>query len=151
MITILHGTDRLTIDERVASMRDAVDPSGISTSVVSDASSDISAVRSACGAVGFFGSGRLVIARDLLTSGPRKGRKSKDDPALESVIEVMLGVPDSTTLVVVEPTLDPKTEREIRKVVPSITIERFVVPRGMRLVDWTCQTSAPPSCRHRTE
>ncbi len=139
MITILHGTDRLTIDERVARMRHEVDPSGISTTVVSDASSDISAVRSACGAIGFFGSGRLVVARDLLTSGPRKGRKSKADPETVATIEMLGAVPDETTLLIVERTLDSKTEREIRKVVPSTTIERFAVPRGMRLVDWTCQ------------
>src|SRR6185312_12509676 len=77
MITILYGTDRLSIDERVDSLRGEIDPSGISTTIIDDASAAIATVRAAAGAVGFFGSGRLVIARDLLSGSSARGRRSK--------------------------------------------------------------------------
>ncbi|MGA7670606.1 MAG: DNA polymerase III subunit delta [Nitrolancea sp.] len=139
MITILHGSDRLTIDERVAAIRADVDPSGISTTVIDNAASDLGAVRSSCGALGFFGSGRFVVARDLLTSSKRRGRKSSSDDDGDSAVSVLGGVPRETTLLVVEPSLDPRMEHDIRKVVPDLQVERYDVPRGQRLVEWACQ------------
>ncbi len=139
MITIFHGTDRLTVEERIADARASMDPTGISTTIIDNASSDLSSVRSAAGAIGFFGTGRLVVARDLLSTGSKRGRKSKSDSSAESVVDILAGIPRETTLFVVELQLDPKTEREIRKVVPDVSIERYDVPRGRTLVEWTSE------------
>ncbi len=139
MITILYGSDRLTIDERVAAVRAEVDPSGISSTIIDNAAGDLSAVRSSCGALGFFGSGRFVVARDLLSVPKRRGRKAAGDDDGDSAVAILAGVPRETTLLVVEESLDPRSEREIRKIVTDIQVERFDVPRGQRLVDWTCQ------------
>ncbi len=139
MITILYGSDRLSIDELVTSVRTEVDPSGISTTIIDNASSDLGAVRSACGALGFFGSGRFVVARDLLSIAKRRGRKTSGDEEGDSAVSVLAGVPNETTLLVVEQSLDPRTEREIRKAVQNLEVQRHEVPRGLRLVEWTCQ------------
>ncbi len=139
MITIYHGTDRLTIDEQVASARARIDPDGISTTIIDNASSDLGAVRAAAGAIGFFGSGRLVVARDLLSSAAKRGSKAKDGADAESAADVLAGVPRETTLLIVEQQLDSKTERAIRKVVHELTIERCDVARGRKLIDWTCE------------
>lgn len=139
MITILHGADRLSINERISSVRALVDSAGISTTFIDDASTDVMAVQAACGAVGFFGSGRLVIARDLLSTAPERGRKSLSEAERDSVVNLLGRVPAETTLLVVERLLDQRIEREIRKVVTGIVVERFDVPRGQRLVDWTCE------------
>ncbi len=139
MITIFHGTDRLTIDERVTSVRGLVDPTGISTTIIDDAAADVPSVRAACGSIGFFGTGRMVVARDLLSAGPARGRKPKAEANAESAVDMLARVPKETTLVVVERLLDPRTEREVRQSVSSVTVERFDVPRGQRLVEWVCE------------
>lgn len=139
MITIFHGTDRLSIDERVASIRAAVDPTGISTTVIDDAATDLGAVRTACGALGFFGGGRVVVSRDLLVTSQRRGRRSKAEPEKEAVLNLLSGVPDETTLLVVEKSVDSRTERGVRSAVSKVTVERLDVPRGRRLIEWTCE------------
>jgi DNA polymerase-3 subunit delta len=137
VITILYGTDRLSIDERVAATRTGVDPSGISTTIIDDASNALPTVQAACGAIGFFGSGRLVVARDLLSSGARRGRKSKSNPETDSAIDILAHVPPETTLLVVERSLDGVTERSLRRAVKDLTVERLDVPRGQQLIEWT--------------
>jgi DNA polymerase III delta subunit len=137
MITIIHGTDRLSIDERVANLRREVDPTSFSTTVIEDAARNIPAVKAACGALGFFGTGRLIIAYQLLAAGAKRGRRSKASDAQESAVDALQAVPRETTLLIVEDALDVATEREARRVVPDLAIERFDVPRGQRLVEWT--------------
>ncbi len=136
MISVLYGTDRLAIDERVASARANVDPTGFSTTVIDDALSNLDEVRNACGAIGFFGTGRIIVARDLLQSATRRSRRTKNDSKTEDAINLLSDVPQETMLLVVEPALDPKTEREIRRAAPTATVERYDVPRGQRLVEW---------------
>jgi len=137
MITIIHGTDRLSIEERVASLRHEVDPTSFSTTIIQDAARDISAVKAACGALGFFGTGRLIIAYQLLTAGAKRGRRTKANDRQESAIDAIQAVPRETMLLIVEDTLDVATERDVRRAVSDVSIERFDVPRGQRLVEWT--------------
>jgi len=136
MITILYGTDRLSIDERVATLRAERDPSGFSTTIIEDASRDLPAVTSACGALGFFDSGRLIIAYQLLTASGRRGRRTKTNDGEGSGVDVLSVVPGGTTLVVVEDSLDMATERAARKAAPDLEVERLDVPRGQKLVEW---------------
>ncbi|HVX30580.1 MAG TPA: DNA polymerase III subunit delta, partial [Nitrolancea sp.] len=137
MISILFGTDRLSIGERVDALRAERDPSGFSTTIIEDAAHNLAAVTSACGALGFFDSGRLVIAYQLLTAGGKRGRRAKASDSQTAAIEALSSVPASTTLIVVEETLDQATERAARKAVPDLTVERIDVPRGQKLVEWT--------------
>jgi DNA polymerase-3 subunit delta len=145
MITILCGTDRLSIGERVDALRAERDPDGFSTTIVEDASHNLPAVTSACGALGFFDSGRLVIAYQLLTAGNRRGRRAKTKDAEGSGVDVLSNVPSSTTLIVVEESLDSATERQARKAAPDLSVERMDVPRGQKLVEW----SSARARRHR--
>jgi DNA polymerase III delta subunit len=138
VITIIFGTDRLSIEERIASIRGDVDPSSFATTIIEDAARNIAEVISACGALGFFGSGRLIVAHQLLAASPRRGRRSKANDEQESAIDVLRGVPPETTLLIVEGALDNATEREARRAAPELKTERFDVPRGQALVEWTC-------------
>ncbi|HEX7102812.1 MAG TPA: DNA polymerase III subunit delta [Nitrolancea sp.] len=137
MITILSGTDRLSLDERVAKLRAQHDPDGFSTTIIDDAARNLPAVRSACGALGFFDSGRLVIVYQLLSASNRRGRRAKASDSEGSGVDVLSNVPPATTLVVVEDALDIASERAARKAAPDLTVERFDVPRGQKLVEWT--------------
>lgn len=138
MIIVLHGTDRLAIDERVAGLRAEHDPSDLTTTVIERAGDHLADLRTACLSPGFFGATRLVIARDLLSARPagRGRRASSGDRA--AVIDLLAAVPDTTFLVVVESEIKPADERELRAKVPGLTIERHDVPRGRDLVDWVC-------------
>lgn len=137
MITIIFGTDRLSIEERLAHIRQEVDPTSFSTTIVDDAARNIAELNAACGALGFFGSGRLIIAYQLLAAGPRRGRRGKVSDDQESAVDVLRNVPRETMLLIVEDALDSPTEREARLAAPELTAERYDVPRGQDLVEWT--------------
>jgi len=135
VILILHGTDRLAIDERVQQLRAEHDPSGITTTVVERAAEQLGELRSACLSPGFFGATRLVIARDLIAGGGGgRGRRGGSDRA--EALDLLAAVPDSTVLIVTESEIKPADERELRARVPGLTIERHDVPRGRDLVEW---------------
>ncbi|MDI3341505.1 MAG: DNA polymerase III subunit delta [Sphaerobacter sp.] len=135
MILVLHGANRLGIDERVRELRDAHDPQGLTTTVVEDAASHLADLRSACLSPGFFGTNRLVIARDLLSARPAgRGRRGGSDR--REVVDLLAQVPPSTVLVVVESELGAADERALRAAVPDLSVERHEVPRGRELVDW---------------
>jgi DNA polymerase-3 subunit delta len=146
MIIILSGTDRLSLDERVAVLRAQRDPDGFSTTIIEDAARNLPAVRSACGALGFFDSGRLVIVHQLLSTSNRRGRRAKASDSEDSGVDVLSNVPPGTTLVIIEDELDTATERAARKAAPDLTVERFDVPRGQKLVEWTSARAR----RHRS-
>ena len=83
--------------------------------MIDDASSDLAAFRGAVGTLGFFGSGRVVVARDLFASSARRGRKSKDWPRPDSAVALLAQVPHETTVLVVERELDAKLEQRFGK------------------------------------
>lgn len=138
MITLLTGTNSLVIGERLQALRSHYDPSGLNTTVIENASQRLPEVQAACGALGFFGAVRLVIARDLVggRSSSRRGTRAteRDTPALD----VLAAVPESTILILVEQVVDSSGERALRKSAPDIQIERHDVPRGRDLVEWSC-------------
>jgi DNA polymerase-3 subunit delta len=136
MIIILCGTDRVSIGERVAELRTDRDPTAFSTTIIEDAAHNLPAVTAACGALGFFDSGRLVIAHQLLTASGGRGKRAKAADAEGSGIDILNAVPPTTTLIVVEEALDTANERAARKAAPDLTVERLDVPRGQKLVEW---------------
>jgi DNA polymerase-3 subunit delta len=136
MIVLIHGSDRLSAEERVTALRNDHDPSGLNTTVIDDASRHVTDVLAAVGAAGFFGSTRVVVARDLLTA--RAGRGGRTADAGGEALGMLGGVPASNVLIVVERAIDPATERAVRKEAPDLRVERFDVPRGRDLVEWTC-------------
>lgn len=141
VIHVLHGTNSLGIQERARLLRDQSDPSGINTTTLDQAAGRIGDLRSACCAVGFFGTNRVVIARDLVTArGTRRKRrttKNEDGSPLDQVIGVMNDVPPATVLIVIEESVGPAEERALKTVTHEVRIERLDVPRGRELVTWT--------------
>ncbi|CCF82822.1 DNA polymerase III, delta subunit [Nitrolancea hollandica Lb] len=140
VIHVLHGANSLGIQERARLLRDQGDPTGINTTIIDQAAGHLGDLRSACCAIGFFGTSRVVIARDLITpKGTRRKRrtaKSADGSPLDQVIGVMNDVPPTTLLIVIEESVGPVEERALKTVTQEVRVERLDVPRGRELVTW---------------
>lgn len=141
VIQVLHGANSLGIQERARILRDQGDPTGINTTIIDQAAGRLGDLRSACCAIGFFGTSRVVIARDLITArGTRRKRrtaKSADGSSLDQVISVMNDVPPTTLLIVIEESVGPVEERALKTVTQEVNVERLDVPRGRELTTWT--------------
>ncbi|HET7036889.1 MAG TPA: hypothetical protein VFI42_14485 [Thermomicrobiaceae bacterium] len=145
MITILHGTDQLTIAERLRDAKRTLDPQGINTTVVEQARQHLPDVQAASGALGFFGAIRLVIAYDLFlepkSSGQSsgsggRGRGAKKPADDEAIVALLAGVPESTQLVAVERTFGAQVEKLAAASGAPLVLERHDVPRGPALLQW---------------
>ena len=143
MIFLLHGTDRLTIDERVGALRLEHDPSGINTTVLDQAATQLGELRGAALAPGFFGTARVVVARDLLADPPRAGSSSRAKTSERSeALSLLAEVPESTVLILSQSVTSPTDVRDIRERVSSIRVETFDVPRGRELLEWVRQRAS---------
>jgi DNA polymerase III delta subunit len=140
-ITVFHGDNRLEISERLSSVRNAIDPTGLSTSVFEQASTSVPDIAVAVGSPGFFGAERLVICFNLIspTSGSRNRRSAKSEASNDEPLPILQGIAPGVRLVVVEDSLTQADERRIRKQATDIHIVNVRVPRGRALVDWTCE------------
>lgn len=140
-VTVLHGDNRLAISERVDAARAELDPTGLSTSIFDQASSDISEVASAAGSPGFFGAERLVICRNLVSagSGGRRRRSKKSEPDESDSLSFLGSIAPGVRVLIVEESLSNADEKRLRSFAPDITVENVTVPRGRSLIDWTCE------------
>src|SRR5688572_18628715 len=134
MIHLLVGPDRYLVDQELDRLRAAYDPEGMNTTRF-DKSADLSEVASAAATVGFFGSGRVIVADGVLarTSGAGKGKKADAEAVNKLIAEV---APDNRLILVdADQATVPKA---IRDAAPKST-EIFTVsaPRGRDLVEWT--------------
>lgn len=136
MITLLYGTNRLAIEERLQALRAEHDPDAFNTTVIEQASRRLADLRGASLASGFFGATRLVIARDLFVEpGTGRGRRAAS-ASRDEIASLLAEVPPTTLLVIVEGALTPAVLRDIRKAVPDLDMQAFDVPRGRELADW---------------
>lgn len=138
MIVLLHGANRLAIDERLQALRSEHDPTGFATTIIEQAGEHLADLRAASLAAGFFGATRIVIAHSLLTERTG-GRGRKASVARDEIVAFLQNVPASTLLALVEPTLGAAERRALLDAIPSTRIETFDVPRGRDLVDWVCR------------
>ncbi|HET9017842.1 MAG TPA: DNA polymerase III subunit delta [Thermomicrobiaceae bacterium] len=137
MIVLLHGSDRLGIDERVRAHRLEHDPSGINTTTFDQAATQLGDLRAAALAPGFFGTSRVVVARDLLTerSAAGAGRRARAAER-DEVLALLAEIPPSTILIVVEESVSSADSGAIRGRVPAIDVTKLDVPRGRELIEW---------------
>jgi DNA polymerase III subunit delta len=138
VVTVIHGDNRLEIQERLGAVRERIDPNGLSTSVFDQPHSAIGELASAVGSPGFFGANRLVICHDLIkpSTGRRRSRSgAADEQALSALSEIAPGV----YLLLIEESITKADEKRLRDRSPDITIEEVLTPRGRTLIDWICE------------
>src|SRR5688500_9080917 len=67
MLYLLHGADTFRSAARLRALRAQLDPNGFSSTVLDAQDASPDALRAACDALPFFGGGRCVEVRGLLT------------------------------------------------------------------------------------
>ncbi len=137
-VTVFHGNNRLEISERICSTIHDIDPTGLSTSVFENASTVANEVGAAAGSPGFFGADRLLICYNLVVpaSGGRR-RKQRDDDESDP-LSALRNIAPGVHVVLVEDSLTRTDEKRLRQFASDVAVEKFDVPRGRGLIDWTC-------------
>lgn len=145
MIYLLHGADTFTSTARLQALRATLDPAGFNSVTLDSQEATLDALRAACDALAFFGGGRCVEARGLLTrwgvggKGGKKGAektKADGDP-LTALTAYLPQLPPTTTLVLWEPgPVEPPPA--LRRALDALgaAVERFDAPRGRALREW---------------
>ena len=111
------------------------DPGGLSVDRF-EAPTSASVVRDALVTVGFFGSGRVVVATGLIERLQKElsGRKpSGGEPEL--LIDA-LNTSNDNALVLYDPNLDRLPAWLKSAIVEDVTVEAFPIPRGRELIAW---------------
>jgi DNA polymerase III delta subunit len=149
MLHLLHGADAFRSAARLRELRVALDPSGFNAVSLEAQEPGIDGLRAACDALSFFGGGRVVEARGLLTrwkerkGDGEKGKGSAD--AFEALAAYLPQLPPTTTLLLWEPGLfEPPASlrRALQALGKGAAIERFDPPLGRPLRDWAIARAA---------
>jgi DNA polymerase III delta subunit len=139
-VTVLHGDNRLEIAERTSAAREAIDPTGFSTSLFEQSTNHVQEVASAIGSPGFFGAERLVICHNLVTpfagARRRKSAKSEDD---SDPLALLRNIAPGVWMLIIEDSLKATDEKRVRAFCQDVAVENVQVPRGRMLIDWTCE------------
>src|SRR4051812_7502659 len=147
MLHLLHGADTFRSAARWRALRAALDPSGFNGVSLDGQDTTPDSLRAACDAFSFFGGGRCVDVRGLLTRWKeRKGSaqtgdaqsKGAGDP-FEALVVYLPLMPPTTTLILWEPglvELPAALRRALQDLGPSAATERFDSPLGRELRDW---------------
>lgn len=142
MSVLLYGDDELRIDERIQSLRDAIDPQGLSTSVIDVQASTAGEVAAACHSSPFFGGQRVVVLRQPIAT-PRRGTDSDAEEEAGgrvpwSELVAILKSSPATTVVLMRHLGLLKPSHYARKAIKSLgwNEEPYFVPRGGELLAW---------------
>lgn len=149
MLHLLHGADTFRSRARLRELRTTLDPDGFNGVSLDPQETNIDGLRAACDALPFFGGGRCVDVRGLLSrwkerkgverGGEAERAKGVTDPvdALTTYLPLM---PPTTTLILWEPgPYDPPAalKRTLQSMGKGVTIERFDPPLGRELREWS--------------
>ena len=144
MLHLLHGADTFRSLARLRALRAALDPDGFNGVSLDPQDTTPDGLRAACDTLPFFGGGRCVDARGLLSRWKeRKGgegarAKEATDP-IEALGTYLPLMPPTTTLILWEPGFyQPPValQRALQGLGQGAAIERFEPPLGRELRDW---------------
>lgn len=134
MIAVVLGPDASMVRAEIRRRTSAADPSGNSTSTIDGKTSGLHEVRMAVASVGFFGAGRVVVVDDLIARLGKQG--SRDGGAVPDWPGLLDAVPDSTTLILADPSL-ATLPAAVKRALPSdASVTVGEPPRGRELVRW---------------
>ena len=142
MLYLLHGADSFTSAARLSELRRELDPSGFNGVSLDGQEATFDALRAACDALAFFGGGRCVDVRGLLTrwgatGGKKAARAGAGDDSFEQLAAYLPAMAPTTTLILWEPgPIDPPAR--LRRVLQELDarVERFEAPLGRDLQAW---------------
>ncbi|MBA3414021.1 MAG: hypothetical protein H0U10_02200 [Chloroflexia bacterium] len=141
MIVLVHGPDAAIARGNVADLVRASDPEDANTSTFDGKETPLPQIISAAGSAGFFGSGRVVVVRDLM-SRARGGKNPSDDaeemgqPGALDLGPLFAVVPPENLLILVDPAL-AAVPAAVRKAAPKdVRVISGEPPRGRDLIGW---------------
>jgi DNA polymerase III delta subunit len=153
MSHLLYGQNPVALDERIAFLRNHLDPTGLSTTVIDVQSSSLPEIASACQAMPFFGGNRVVVLLHPIAS--KRGASSRDgdddgDPPEDTakvrwadLHDLLKAVPESTSIVMRHDGSLAATHY-LTKAVKGLgwKMESFPLLRGQELLQWAGQRVA---------
>ncbi len=111
------------------------DPGGLSVDRF-DASTSAGVVRDALATIGFFGTGRVVMATGVIERLQKELSGRKPSGGEPQVLIDALSSTNDNALILYEPTLD-KLPAWLRSALPAdVSVEEFPIPRGRDLIAW---------------
>jgi len=111
------------------------DPSGLSVDRF-DASTSAGTFRDALATVGFFGSGRVVVASGLIERLQKELSGRKPAGGEPQLLIDALSTSNDNTLLLYDPTLEKLPAWLKSGLSPDVTVEAFPIPRGRDLIAW---------------
>jgi DNA polymerase-3 subunit delta len=147
MLYLLHGADTFRSAARLRALRAQLDPQGFSSTSLDPQDATPDGLRAACDALPFFGGGRCVEARGLLTrwkeakgrGADREGDGAKVPDPFEALAAYLPQMPPTTTLLLWEPAVyEPPAglRRALQDLGKQAATEKFDPPLGRELRDW---------------
>lgn len=148
---LIHGPNLFDAEERVARLRQELDPSGFGTTVLDIPRAKVSDIQSALQAAPFFGGSRIVVVRGPASVSTRT--TSSDDDAEDEdtaedtasgrklewrdVVEILPTTPTSTQLIIWISGAAPTTHAMLKFAREHTwNIEIYRIPRGAELMAW---------------
>lgn len=137
MIFLVHGPDATLARQHARHIAQQADPGGDNTSWLDGKESSLNSVLNAIGTVSFFGGGRVVVVSDLLpkASGETATGTGKTTEMLSALVN---GVPEGSTLVLLEPSLSA-APAALKPHAERVTVISGAPPRGRDLIHWIQQ------------
>lgn len=134
MISIILGPDYAMAHARMVEICRDRDPSDDSTSILDGKAVSIRQVIMDVSSIGFFSAGRIVVVEDLIARLGKQG--AKDGGNTPDWAGLFSAVPEASTLILLDPSLQ-SLPAAVKKVLPaSATIDISDPPRGPALVKW---------------
>ena len=129
---MLVGPDRYLVDVELRRLLSELDPDGLNTTRF-DRSADLSEVAAAVATVGFFGTGRVIVAEGLLARATGKAKGSD----LGAVVAVLTAVAPDNSLILIDPEVGT-VPKAVKDACPGRANDYIgSVPRGGELIRWT--------------
>lgn len=146
MIVLVHGPDAVRAGDEVSRLVTKHDPDGFNTSTFDGREVTMPALVAAIGSVGFFGTTRVVVVRDLMSRTTRTtgqtGAAAQGATSALNLAPLFEAVPEQNLLILTDPAL-PAIPAAVKKIMPAgTTVFAAAVPRGRPLVDWVVNAAA---------
>lgn len=142
MSVLLYGDDELRIDERIATLRTALDPQELSTTTIDVPASTAGEIASACQSMPFFGGQRVVVLRQPIAAPRRSSDGDEDEEAAGRVpwseLAAIFKSCPPTTAVLLRHIGALSPGHYARKAVKTLgwDEESYAIPRGGELLAW---------------
>lgn len=139
MIVIILGPDSGLSQRTLKRVLQDRDPGGQSTSFLDGTTQGIRAVINDISSIGFFSDGRVVVVEGLINRLGKQGSRDAGSPP--DWKSLYASVPDSSTLVLLDPSLTDLPSLAKKPLPKSAIVEHSKPPRGAQLVDWIVKTA----------